>query len=86
MKDAAVVRALVTAGPVFFFKDADRYAGLADKQLASDGEPDDSAADDKMVVFFQTSFSKYPVVKIRFTRAKTCSSIQSGAVLSKPPA
>ena len=54
VEDAAVVRALMAAGAVFFFKDADRRAPLAKQQLAGDGEAYDAAADDEMVVVFQT--------------------------------
>ena len=53
VEDAAVVRALVAAGSVFFFKDADRRAWFAEQQLAGDCEAHNTAADDKMVVFFQ---------------------------------
>ena len=53
VEDAAVVRALVAAGSVFFFKDADRRARLTAQQLASDCEAHNSATDDEMVVFFQ---------------------------------
>ncbi len=72
------MRALVAAGAVFFFKNADRSAGVAEEQLAGDGKPHDSAADDEMVTWFQSNSPSYPVVKIRFTRANTCSSDQSG--------
>jgi len=53
VEDTAVVRALVAAGAVFFFKDADRRSGFAEKQLAGDGEAYDAAPDDKMVMLFQ---------------------------------
>ena len=53
VEDAAVVRALVAARAVLFFKDANRGTGLAEQQLAGDGKPDDSAADDEIAVFFQ---------------------------------
>jgi len=43
----------VAAGGIFFFKDADRRTRLAEEQLARDGKTNNSAADDKMVVFFQ---------------------------------
>ncbi len=43
----------MAAGAVFFFKYADRSAGVSPKQLAGDGEAHDSTADDEMVVFFQ---------------------------------
>jgi hypothetical protein len=52
VEDAAVVRALVAAGSVFFFKDANRRAGFAEQQLAGDGEPHDSTANHEMTVVF----------------------------------
>ena len=55
MKDAAVVRALVAAGAVFFFKDADRRARFAEQQLAGDCEAHNAPANDEMVLFFQHS-------------------------------
>lgn len=65
VEDAAVVRALVAAGGVFFFKDADGGTGFAEKQLTGDGETDDASADDKIVVIFQRFSPAYSVVKIR---------------------
>ena len=56
VEDAAVVRALMAAGGVFFFKDANGGTGLADEQFTGDGETDDASADDKMVMFFQRQF------------------------------
>jgi hypothetical protein len=55
VEHAAVVRALVASGSVFFFKDADRRARLAEQQLAGDGKAHDPAANDEMVLFFQHS-------------------------------
>ena len=53
MEHTTVVRALVLAGAVFFFKNANRCAWFAKQQLAGDSETHDSTADDEMVVLFQ---------------------------------
>jgi hypothetical protein len=53
VEDTAVVRALVAAGGVFFFKDANGCTGLADEQFTGCGQADDTAPDDDEVVFFQ---------------------------------
>lgn len=57
VEDTAVVRALVAAGGVFFFKDANGCTGLADEQFTGDGETHDASADDDKVVFFQWSLT-----------------------------
>ena len=53
VEDTAVVRALVAAGGVFFFKNANGGARFFQKQVAGDGETHDASADDDKVVFFQ---------------------------------
>ncbi|MEN9468682.1 MAG: hypothetical protein RL630_415 [Verrucomicrobiota bacterium] len=53
MEDAAVVRALVATGGVFFFKNANGGARFFQEQLAGDGETHDASADDDKIVFFQ---------------------------------
>jgi hypothetical protein len=53
VEDAAVVRALVAAGAILFFKDANGCTGLADEQFTGCGQADDTAPDDDEVVFFQ---------------------------------
>ena len=53
MKDATVVRALVAARAVFFFKNADRRLRLTEQQLAGDSQSHDPSADNEMVVLFQ---------------------------------
>ena len=53
VEDTAVVRALVAAGGVFFFKDANGCTGLADEQFTGCGQADDTATDDDEVVFFR---------------------------------
>ena len=58
VEDAAVVRALVAAGSVFFFKDADRRAWFAEQQLAGDCEAHNTAANNEMVLFFQHSSNR----------------------------
>ena len=54
MEHTAVVGALVATRAIFFFKNANRRARLAEQQLAGDCQSHDAAADDEMVVFFQT--------------------------------
>lgn len=83
MEYAAVVRALMAPRSILFFKNANRCTWLAEEQLAGDGQSHDTAADHEVVVFFQISSPAYPVVKIRRTRAKTCSSVQSGCYCLK---
>ena len=53
VEDAAVVRALVAAGVILFFKHANGGAGLAKEQFTGGGQADDSATDDDEVVLFQ---------------------------------
>ncbi len=57
VEDAAVVRALVAAGAILFFKDANGCTGLADEQFTGCGQADDTAPDDDEVVFFQWSLT-----------------------------
>jgi hypothetical protein len=53
VEDTAVVRALVAARAILFFKDKNGGARFFQKQLAGDGETHDASADDDEVVFFQ---------------------------------
>jgi hypothetical protein len=53
VENTAVVRALVAAGAILFFKNANGGARFFQKQLAGDGQAHDASADDDKVVLFQ---------------------------------